>query len=133
MFWLYRDLLSIRHSEIAIRNASPGSFRAWALSETTLLLRQDAEFGGALIAIIQMNGGVEIDLTDHPAFEGLTASRCRLMLTTEDPPFSPNPNPPIVELDRAAPRIRFPQPAGVLLRAMDAKVATTQELAPSNS
>ena len=132
MFWLYRDLLSIRHSEIAIRNASPGSFRAWALSETTLLLRQDAEFGGALIAIIQMNGEVEIDLTDHPALEGLTASRCRLMLTTEDPPFSPNPNPPVVELDRAAPRIRFPQPAGVLLRAMDAHVGTTRGVGSSN-
>jgi maltooligosyltrehalose trehalohydrolase len=118
MLWLYRALLALRRSEPAIRYAETGSFRAYALSETTLLLRQDADIGPSLLAVIQMQGAAEVDLAGHPALEGLAATRCQLVLTTEDPPFAAEPQPPRVELALVAPRIAFARPSAVLLRAL---------------
>lgn len=116
MFRLYQALLNVRRNEPAIRFAEVGTFSAYALTEKTLLLRQDADLGPTLLAIIQMEGSAEVDLAGHPALEGLVADRCHLVLTTEDPPFAPDSQPPVVELSRAAPRIRFLRPSAVLLR-----------------
>ncbi|HEX6987380.1 MAG TPA: DUF3459 domain-containing protein, partial [Planctomycetaceae bacterium] len=123
MLWLYRALLTLRRSEPAIRYAEVGSFKAYALSETTLLMRQDADVGPSLLAVIQMHGDAEVDLAGHPALEGLAATRCQLVLTTEDPPFAPEPQPPRVELTNVAPRITFLRPSAVLLRALIAPPA----------
>ncbi len=119
MFRLYRALLDLRTSEQAIRHAEPGSFQAHALSETMILLRQDADAGGpSLLVVIEMKGGSEeINLEGHPALKGLAATRCQLVLTTEDAPFAANPQPPEVTLNMTAPRIRFQRPSAVLLRA----------------
>jgi maltooligosyltrehalose trehalohydrolase len=114
---LYEALLALRRTEPALRYAFPGSFRAFALTDTTLLVRQDADVGPSLLAIIQMDGPARVDLDGHPALEGLSGPRCQLTLTTEDPPFAPDPAPPTVELIGPAPVIRFARPSAVLLRA----------------
>jgi maltooligosyltrehalose trehalohydrolase len=116
MFRLYQALLNVRRTESAIRYAEAKTFLACALSETTLLMRQDADVGTTLLAIIQMDGEAEIDLTGHEALAGLIADRCQLILTTEDPPFAPDGQPPVVELSGRAPRIKFLRPSAVLLR-----------------
>lgn len=116
MLWLYRALLAIRRTENAIRYAEVGSFRAYALTDTTLLMRQDADIGPSLLVVIQMDGSAEIDLANHPAMEGLRASRCQLVLTTEDPPFAHDPQPPEVDLLGAAPSITFQRPSAVIFR-----------------
>lgn len=118
MLWLYRALLALRRTENAIRYAEAGSFRAFALTESTLLLRQDADIGPSLLVLIQIQGAAEIDLEGHLALEGLVANRCQLLLTTEDPPFAPDPQPPIVDLLGPAPRVTFKRPSAVLLRAL---------------
>ncbi|MBA3314268.1 MAG: malto-oligosyltrehalose trehalohydrolase [Planctomycetota bacterium] len=118
MLWLYRTLLTLRRTEPAIRYAEVGSFEAFALSETTLLLRQDADIGPSLLAVIQMHGAGEVDLDGHPALEGLAFPRCQLVLTTEDPPFTTDPQPPQVDLVGRAPRITFIRPSAVLLRVL---------------
>jgi maltooligosyltrehalose trehalohydrolase len=117
MFRLYQALLAIRRTEPAIRYAEIGSFQAYALSETTLLLRQDADLGPSLLAVIQAQGAADIDLHGHAALKGLLATQCQLILTTEDPPFALDPQPPYVQVTRAAPRIAFRRPSAVLLRA----------------
>ncbi len=122
---LYQALLALRATEPALRFASPDSFQAFALGETTLLLRQDADVGPSLLAIIQIQGPAEIDLAGHESLSGLDASRCQLALTTEDPPFAPDPIPPDVELVGNAPRLRFHRPAGVLLRAWPLEATTS--------
>jgi maltooligosyltrehalose trehalohydrolase len=114
---LYRSLLALRKSEPALRYSEPGSFRAFALGETTLVLRQDADLGPSVLAIIQMQGSARADLLGHPSLEGLDEPRCQLVLTTEDPPFAPDPSPPRVDLSGEAPRIEFSRPSAVLLRA----------------
>jgi maltooligosyltrehalose trehalohydrolase len=116
MFRLHQALLAVRRSEPAIRYAEVGAFQAHALSETTLLLRQDADVGPSLLAVIQMEGSAEVDLAGHAALEGLSATRCQLILTTEDPPFAPDPHPPRIELTMVAPRISFARPSAVMLR-----------------
>jgi maltooligosyltrehalose trehalohydrolase len=115
-FRLYQALLSLRRTEPAIRYAEVGSFCAYALSDTTLLLRQDADLGPSLLAVIQMEGAADISLAGHPALEHLAAGRCQLILTTEDPPFAPAPQPPQVDLMGDAPKITFRRPSAVLLR-----------------
>ncbi|CAN5757388.1 malto-oligosyltrehalose trehalohydrolase [soil metagenome] len=117
MLRLYRALLALRRTEEAIRFAEPGTFQAHALSESTLLMRQDADIGPSLLAIIEMKGAAEVNLEWHPALAGLAATRCQLVLTTEDPPFAADPQPPEVRLNLIAPRIRFQKPSAVLLRA----------------
>lgn len=117
MFRLYQALIALRKTSPAIRYAEPGTFQAWALSGTTLLLRQDSDVGANLLAVIQMGGAGEADLAGHPALEGLVATRCQLILTTEDPPFTSDPLPPRVELTSIPPRISFFRPSAVLLRA----------------
>jgi maltooligosyltrehalose trehalohydrolase len=116
VFRLYEALLALRRTEPAIRYAEVGSFKAYALSETTLLLRQDADLGPSLLAVIQMQGPADIDLNGHPSMDGLVATRSQLVLTTEDLPFAPDPKPPRIELNQGAPRISFARPAAVLLR-----------------
>jgi maltooligosyltrehalose trehalohydrolase len=118
MLWLYRTLLALRRTEPAIRYAEVGSFRAFALSESTLLLRQDADIGPSLLAVIQMHGSGEVDLEGHSALNGLACRRCQLVLSTEDPPFAVDPQPPRVELVGRAPQIAFARPSAVLLRVL---------------
>ncbi len=117
MLRLYQTLLALRQREPALRFAQPDSFEAFALTESTLLIRQDAEAGPSLLAIIQMNGSARVDLQGHPSLEALSGSRCQLVLTTEDPPFAPEPDPPMVDLAGDAPVIEFARPSAVLLRA----------------
>jgi maltooligosyltrehalose trehalohydrolase len=120
---LYRTLLALRRTEPALRLAEPGSFQAFALGETTLLIRQDADVGPSLLAVIQMQGSAEVDLAGHACLEGLEASLSQLALTTEDPAFAPDSLPPEIELSGAAPRIRFARPSAVLLRVWPAAQA----------
>jgi hypothetical protein len=106
--------LALRQAEPAIEG---GRFKAFALSDTTLLLRQDADAGPSLLAVIQMNGDADVDLSNHAGVAGLETSRCQIILTTEDPPFAVDPMPPIVELGDHCPRIRFLRPSAILLAA----------------
>jgi maltooligosyltrehalose trehalohydrolase len=103
---LYQRLLALR-AEPAIRAER---FSAFALGETTLLLRHDAEGGPSLLAVIQMRGSAEVRLG------GLDGWRCQVRFTTEDPPFAADPRPPAIDLE-GGPRIRFARPSAVLLSA----------------
>jgi maltooligosyltrehalose trehalohydrolase len=117
VFRLYQALLAVRKTERALQYAEIGSFKAWALSDTTLLLRNDADVGPSVLALIQMHHSADVDLADHPSLEALDATRCQLILTTEDPPFANDPQPPRLAIASAPPRISFSRPSAILLRA----------------
>lgn len=117
MLRLYQTLLALRRTEPALRHAQIGSFEAFALTDTTLLIRQDAEAGASLLVVIQLDGPGRVDLAGHPALSGLDGARCQLVLTTEDRPYTTDPRPPRVELGGSAPVVEFQQPSAVLLRA----------------
>jgi maltooligosyltrehalose trehalohydrolase len=109
---LYQRLLALRRQEPAIRRAR---FTATALTETTLLLRQDADEGPSLLAIIQMNGAAEVRLAEHASLAGLDVSLSQLLFTTEDRPFTPDPQPPVIEFLPDELKIAFARPTAVLL------------------
>jgi maltooligosyltrehalose trehalohydrolase len=111
-FRLYKRLLALRRHEPAIRCER---FAAYALSETTLLLRQDAEEGPSLLAIIAMNGSTEIRLAHHEALAGLDLSLWQPLFTTEDRPFATDSQPPVIECLAGELKIRFVRPSAVLL------------------
>jgi maltooligosyltrehalose trehalohydrolase len=108
---LYQRLLSLRGSEPSIRS---GRFSAIALSDTVIVLRQDADEGPSLLVVIQLRGASTVDLADSPGLEGLDLARCQLLFTTEDRPFAPDALPPSVVLDAPAPLIRFARPSAVV-------------------
>jgi maltooligosyltrehalose trehalohydrolase len=109
---LYQRLLALRRAEPAIRC---GRFAAFALGDTTLMLRQDAETGPSLLVVIQMNGSAQVNLAGHEALAGLDPSLCQVLFTTEDQPFAPDAKPPAIELANTGPRISFLRPSAVLL------------------
>jgi maltooligosyltrehalose trehalohydrolase len=109
---LYERLLTLRRHEAAIRCER---FSAHALTESTLLLRQDAEEGPSLLAIIQMNGSSEIRLANHESLAGLDPLLWQLLFTTEDRPFATDPQPPGIESHDGALKITFARPSAVLL------------------
>ena len=109
---LYQRLLALRRQEPALRDER---FVACALTEHTLLLRQDAEAGPSLLAVIQMGGASTVDLRDQPTLGGLDMSLCQLLFTTEDRTFAPDPHPPAIEFLDPGPKITFTRPSAVLL------------------
>ena len=109
---LYQRLLALRRSEPAIRCER---FAAFALTETTLLIRQDAEHGPSLLAVIQMNGSAEVELAACPGLTGLDLLRCQVLFTTEDRPFASDPVLPALTFDVGGLRIAFGRPSAVLL------------------
>jgi maltooligosyltrehalose trehalohydrolase len=109
---LYRRLLVLRRQEPALRC---GRFSAFALTEQTLLLRQDAETGPSLIAVIQMKGSARVRLTNSEALEGLDLSLCQVVFTTEDRAFAPDPQPPVIDFLDEELTITFRRSSAVLL------------------
>jgi maltooligosyltrehalose trehalohydrolase len=109
---LYQRLLTLRRHESAIRCER---FSAHALTERTLLLRQDAEEGPSLLAIIQMNGSSQVGLGNHQSLAGLDSSIWQLLFTTEDRPFAPDPQPPDIASHAGELKIAFQRPSAVLL------------------
>jgi maltooligosyltrehalose trehalohydrolase len=109
---LYQRLLTLRRHESAIRSEN---FSAHALTESTLLLRQDADEGPSLLAIIQMNGSSQVELGNHESLAGLDSSKWQLLFTTEDRPFAPDPRPPGIASHAGELKIALERPSAVLL------------------
>ena len=111
---LTQALLRLRRTEPALRTARSGSFEAVTLDDDSLMLRRDAEDGPTLWVVVRLRGSGTAALGNH-----LAAAGCRweLVLTTEDPPFAPDPSPPRVDLGGPRPLIHFACPAAVLLRS----------------
>jgi maltooligosyltrehalose trehalohydrolase len=124
---LYRRLLALRRQEPALRADTCAAF---ALTETTLLLRRDAAEGPSLVAIIQMNGSSDIRLAHHDAVAGLDLSSWQLLFTTEDRPFAPDPRPPAIERHGRQLTITFTRPSAVLLSIWPEVTSETSADAP---
>jgi maltooligosyltrehalose trehalohydrolase len=109
---LYKRLLALRRQEPAILCER---FAAFALGEGTLLLRQDADMGPSLVAIIQMNGSATVTFTGHQAVTGLDLSLHQILFTTEDRPFCADPQPPTIASTAGELRVSFCRPSAVVM------------------
>ncbi|MEZ5287378.1 MAG: malto-oligosyltrehalose trehalohydrolase [Vicinamibacterales bacterium] len=110
---LYHTLLSLRRYEPALSGHDPAyPVRAAALDADTLAIVRTAP-DQVLAVIVRVRGAGEVSLATVPTSPGRAQGRWHVRLTTEDPAFSPDPHPPI--LDEAGESIRFARPAAVIL------------------
>jgi maltooligosyltrehalose trehalohydrolase len=110
---LYRRLLALRREEpsLGARERS-GEPVVQAVGDDGLVVRREAPHARPLLAAVRLRGAGVMDLRDHPAAH-LAANRAWApLLTTEDPPFTAEPSPPVV--DAAGPSVRFARAGAVL-------------------
>jgi maltooligosyltrehalose trehalohydrolase len=107
---LYQALLQLRRHDPALRCRDRASVQLTAYPETMLTLRRQAPDGSALLAVFQFG-------TKGPNVLPLTGGeKWEVVLTTEDARFSPQPNPPTLDLAGKMPAVKFAGPAAVILR-----------------
>jgi maltooligosyltrehalose trehalohydrolase len=90
---LYRRLLALRARHPAFRTAGRESFTVRPLDGATLLLRRRAGDQDALLAVVRLRGAGLVDLRGVPEAAAGGGRRWRLLFTTEDPEFAPDPAP----------------------------------------
>jgi maltooligosyltrehalose trehalohydrolase len=115
---LYRALLDLRRSEPGLRPGGHAPYQAVAQDDDSLLLRRNASSGDSVLAVVRLRGSGAVDLSGHAAASAGDGRRWEPILTTEDPPFAPEPSPPRVDLSGPVPGIEFARPSAVLLRAV---------------
>lgn len=111
---LYRALLALRRTEPALRSNECGRFRARAIGEESLLLEHEGAPGRSLAWVVRLRGAGAISLA---GWLGSADRRWEVVLTTEDPGFTPDPMPPHVAHVGADLTITFARPSAVLLGA----------------
>jgi hypothetical protein len=116
--------LKLRRDEPALRSGEPGHSEAIPIDGDSLLLRRESEGGATLWVAVRFKGSGTIDLAAHA---GTESDGWELALTTQDPPFAPEPDreatAPRVDLSKPAPTIEFRGPAAVILRERPAGMA----------
>jgi maltooligosyltrehalose trehalohydrolase len=90
---LYRKLLALRATEPVFGSADRDTFAVRPLDGFTLLVRRQAPDGAALLAVVRLRGAGLADLRGVPEAVAGEGRRWRLLFTTEDPEFAPDPAP----------------------------------------
>ena len=114
MLDLYRALITLRLDYQALAASDDLIGCAFALDDDTIALRRSG--GGEVFWIVvrfRSAGTVRLDQAEDV---GTRRSGWDIALTTEDPLFSPDPLPPLVDADDAIPVIHFRRAGGVILR-----------------
>jgi maltooligosyltrehalose trehalohydrolase len=113
---LHRALLALRRAEPALRSGRREDYEAAPLDDDTLLLLRNGPGGDGLLVAARLRGAGTVDLGRSPDLLPSDTSRWDVILTTEDPPFAPDPAAPRVDRDGPAPVGRFARPSAVVLR-----------------
>jgi maltooligosyltrehalose trehalohydrolase len=113
---LYQALLHLRRTEPALQRASRTSYAAVACAESGILLLRTASSGPAVLLVVQLWEEGTLDVRNHDSQPAARGRRWQTVLTTEDPPFSPDACPPQTDLSGPAPVVRFLRPGAVILR-----------------
>jgi maltooligosyltrehalose trehalohydrolase len=108
---LYQELLRLRQTEPALRQAKPGSYRVWGVGASATVLYRRFPSDNALLVVCKWRGGGKVRVGDLPA----TADP-QLVLSTEDERFCDDPKPITMKFERYADGIRFQRPGAVILR-----------------
>jgi maltooligosyltrehalose trehalohydrolase len=108
---LYRQLIALRRRHAALGGSDRCDGEAWAVGDDSIVLRREA--GNAVFWVaVRLRGAGDVDLGSQLS-DVRARHAARVLLTTEDPPFTPDPQPP--HYDAAGARIRFARPGAVLL------------------
>jgi maltooligosyltrehalose trehalohydrolase len=143
---LYEELLRLRRAEPALRLREAAGveaigdagvlLRRAALAETTAQTiassqpsqppQQPRSPGNDLLVAVQLAGAASMDL-QHASCAALDAGYTwRLLLSSEDSRYAPDPQPIRIEGENPAFRIQFLRPGAVLLKAVPVTAAESQ-------
>jgi maltooligosyltrehalose trehalohydrolase len=115
---LYERLVHLRRSEPALtsRVSDPGrkiaATRASAPDEGTVVLRRQARSGPDVLVVARLRGEGRVDVTDPLSAD----AHWELVLTTEDPDFAEDGQPPGLEWAPGRLAVVFERPSAVVLR-----------------
>lgn len=110
---LYETVLALRRTRLAAGSATD-AHTAMALDADTIGLRRRTRTGDHLLVVARLRGAAAVDLSGLvPAASGSWSA----VLTSEDDPFSPQPQPPSIDDVGTVPVVRFAGPAAVVLHA----------------
>lgn len=87
MLALYRELLALRRGEPALRGRGRERFAAVALGDRALALRRTAADGSAVLIVVALGEGVELDLRDRAETQPPRGRTWSLVLGTEEERF----------------------------------------------
>ncbi|HEU4936125.1 MAG TPA: malto-oligosyltrehalose trehalohydrolase [Vicinamibacterales bacterium] len=112
---LYRTLMTLRLDHPALGASSELQGEAVALDDDTIAMRR-AEGDDVFWIVARFRTPGSADLGQITSAHDKSDSSWRVVLTTEDPLFAPDPRPPMVDL--AVPTIRFERAGAVILKRM---------------
>jgi maltooligosyltrehalose trehalohydrolase len=110
---LYRTLMTLRLDHPALGASSELQGDAVALDDDTIAMRR-AEGDDVFWIVARFRTPGTADLGQVTGERDRSESSWRVLLTTEDPLFAPDPRPPLV--DRAVPMVRFDRAGAVILK-----------------
>jgi maltooligosyltrehalose trehalohydrolase len=112
---LYRTLIALRLDHPAALGASfDTAGRAVTLDDATLAMRR-ADDEDVFWVITRLRGAGVVDLSAAVADAGDGRTQWKVVLTTEDPLFTPDARPVDVD-ERGGPLVRFPRAGAVILK-----------------
>jgi maltooligosyltrehalose trehalohydrolase len=114
---LYRELLWLRRTEPALSWSDGSSFEVAAVGDDAVLLVRMKRGAPSIAVVAQLRSAAVVDLAAKAPLANGSLAKWQVVLTTEDPVFAIDPDPPQVELDSAAPRIAFRRAGAVVLRS----------------
>ncbi len=123
---LYRALLTLRRREPSLRGGAP-SYVA-ALDEATIAIRRDGP-ADTFLVVVRLKGAGATDLSrgllnGRASDRDSRAGRWQLMLTSEDPAFSPDPSPPAIDGETEPARVLFMRPSAIVLKRTADRAST---------
>ena len=114
---LYQRLLELRRTEPLLRAATWDGFDAAAMGEHGLVLLRTSAEAHAFLVAIYLHGAGTINLGTASVWRAVPAQlRWETIFCTEEPPFAPDPLPPVVDVAGGAPVLHFTRPGAAILR-----------------
>jgi maltooligosyltrehalose trehalohydrolase len=114
--WLfYRALLKLRRDEFPT-DAAAAEWEAAAIGTSALRLVWRTPDAQRVWAVFQLKDAGKVDLSGHPALTDAAPREWKVLLTSEEKTYSPDPQPPLVQLSGAAPLITFSREGAVILK-----------------
>ena len=108
-------MLSLRRNESAFARDGAVIFRAFTLDGSSLGLGYVTE-RERLVAVCCLRGAPRVTLDRCELAAEITGPPWDVLLSTEDPTYASDPQPPRIDCSGAAPAVHFRRPGAVVLR-----------------
>jgi len=109
---LHRALLGLRRADPSFRE---GASEAISLGDDALAIRRGIGSDAEILVVIRFKGSGPVAIDRAWVEAGREPA---VVLSTEEPPFAPDPTPIGLDLESARPLVTFARPGGIILRKL---------------